>query len=326
MSQPHPSSTQGLLPSRSTARTGGLAGLGLSGAPAVQGRGKGRWLTRASWAVGVLALCSGCFRDTQRYPGMLKPLVNPLPEGVKSTYLRGQEEAYVVRHSDPVTVRIAETTSSIRLKPYEPRIRVPAGSWIFSGSQGHVEVVLPGNTIVTMRDESAGVIGSESRREPHFRFVDVAHASVIFGETGMVQLPGGALLEAKGGPFVLELLNENLLRIRNRSSQQAAIAYREELFTLQPSEVVDLAILEVGTAPFEVDDAARTVLTEAGRVEIRGTVDVLSSGLGARLRAAGQGEISGFGQTLRLDPGDEVLFEGLGDEAEREARNSPTEN
>ncbi len=142
----------------------------------------------------------------------------------------------------------------------------------------------------------------------------------------MVQLPGGALLEAKGGPFVLELLNENLLRIRNRSSQQAAIAYREELFTLQPSEVVDLAILEVGTAPFEVDDAARTVLTEAGRVEIRGTVDVLSSGLGARLRAAGQGEISGFGQTLRLDPGDEVLFEGLGDEAEREARNSPTEN
>lgn len=269
------------------------------------------------------ALLGSCFRDTQRFPGMLKPLTNPLPEGVKTTFQRGPEDAYVIRHSDPVSVRAAETTSTVRLKFYDKRMLASAGSWVFVGPNGHGEVLLPGNTVITMRDSSAGVIGSESRREPAFTFIDVTHASVTFGELGIVQLPGGALLEAYGGPFVLELLKPDLLRVRNRSSQQGAIAYREELFSLQPSEVVDLALLEVGTAPFEVDDSARDVLTEAGRVEIRGTVDVLSSGLSARLRASGESEITGFGQTLRLDPGDEVLFEGLGSEAERQARNTP---
>ncbi|WP_145197096.1 hypothetical protein [Planctomycetes bacterium Poly30] len=271
----------------------------------------------------VPALLSGCFTDTQRFPGMLKPLSNPLPEGVKSTFLRGPEDAYVIRHSDPVSVRTAETTSTVRLTYYDKRTRTPAGSWVYSGPNGHVEVLLPGNTVITMRGPSAGVVGSESRREPAFTFIDVAHATVTFGELGIVQLPGGALLEAYGGPFVLELISDDILRVRNRSSQQGAIAYREELFSLSPSEVVDLALLQVGTAPFELDEASRDVLTEAGRVEIRGTVDVLSSGLSARLRASGDSEISGFGQTLRLDPGDEVLFEGLGSEAERQARNSP---
>lgn len=268
-------------------------------------------------------LLTGCYRDTQRFPGMLEPLTNPLPEGVKSTFLRGPEDAYVLRHSDPVSVRTAETTSMVRLKHYDKRVRVPAGSWVHSGPNGHVEVLLPGGTTITMRGPSAGVIGSESRREPTFTFIDVTLASVTFGELGIVQLPGGALLEAYGGPFVFELLNENLLRVRNRSSQKGAIAYREELISLQPSEAVDLALLEAGTAPFEVGESARDVLTEAGRVEIRGAVDVLSSGLGARLRAGEGSEISGFGQVLRLDPGDEVLFEGLGSAAERKARNAP---
>lgn len=276
----------------------------------------------AGLAVGVT---TGCFRDTQRFPGILKPLKNPLPDGVKSTYLRGPEEAYVIRHSDPVSVRTAETTSTVNLKFYDKRVRAPAGSWVYSGPNGHAEVLLPGNTVVTMRGPSAGVIGSESRREPAFTLVDVTRATIVFGELGIVQMPGGSLLEAYGGPFVIELLREDILRISNRSSQQGAIAYREELFKLQPSEVVDLALLEAGTAPFELDTAVREVLTEAGRVEIRGTVDVLSSGLNARLRAAGPSEIIGFGQTLRLDPGDEVLFEGLGSEAERRARSGAAE-
>ncbi len=322
MNQPHPQPATSEAQQSSTAF--GSAAL-CSAVPSQPARRRARPLASLCFGAALAGLLTGCFRDTQRYPGMLKPLVNPLPDGVKDTYLRGPEEAYVIRHSDPVSIRTAETTSTVRLKFYDKRIRVPAGSWVYSGPNGHAEVLLPGNTVVTLRGSSAGVVGSESRREPAFTFVDVDTASIVFGELGIVQIPGGALLEAYGGPFVLELLREDLLRVRNRSSQQGAIAYREELFTLQPSEVVDLALLEVGTAPYEVDQAVRDVLTEAGRVEIRGTVDVLSSGLNARLRAAGTSEISGFGQTLRLDPGDEVLFEGLGSEAERQARSASSQ-
>ena len=38
---------------------------------------------------------SGCFLDTQKYPGMLTPQSNPLPDGAKSAFGRGAEEALI---------------------------------------------------------------------------------------------------------------------------------------------------------------------------------------------------------------------------------------
>lgn len=261
----------------------------------------------------------GCYIDTQRYPGVLRPSKKPLPAGARETFERGPEEAYVIRHSDSVSVRMAETTSTVALRWYDKRTRIPAGSWVYTGPQGFAEVLLPGATDVQLRGNCAGVVGSESRREPIFTFMGVSDASILFGELCQVQLPGGALLEADNGLFVLERIEERVLRVANRSGRPGTVAYRDTILRLEPSETVDLALLDVGSAPFETDPDSRDVLTDGGRVQLRGEVDVLASRDGARLRAAGDSEISGYGLVIRLDPGDEILFEGLGSADERRA-------
>lgn len=280
-------------------------------------------LLRAAAQAGLLlmgaSLLSGCYIDTQRFPGVMRPSKKPLPEGARETFIRGPEEAYVVRHSDSVSVRIAETNSTIGLRWYDKRIRIPAGSWVYTGPQGFAEVLLPGTTEVLLRGNGAGVVGSESRREPVFTFLNVADASIRFGEFGRVQLPGGALLEADSGLFQLEMVEPRILRVANRSGRAGIVSYREAVLQLEPSETVDLAMLDVGTAPFELDPDSRPVLTDGGRVQLRGEIDVLASREGARMRSAGDGEITGYGLVIRLDPGDEILFEGLGSAAERRA-------
>ena len=60
-------------------------------------------------------------------------------------------------------------------------------------------------------------------------------------------------------------------------------------------------------------------MTDGGPVQLRGDVDVLTSRDGARMRAVGDSEIMGYGQVIRLDPGDEILLEGLGSTDERRA-------
>lgn len=275
--------------------------------------------TRVVLGLLLAAASAGCYIDTQRYPGVMRPSKRPLPPGARETFERGPEEAYVIRHSDSVSVRMAETTSTVALRWYDKRIRVPAGSWVYTGPQGYAEVLLPGATDIQLRGNCAGVVGSESRREPIFTFMGVSDAAIQFGELSQVQLPGGALLEADNGLFVLERIEQRVLRVANRSGRPGTVAYRDTVLRLEPSETVDLALLDVGSAPFEVDPDSRDVLTDGGRVQLRGAVDVLASRDGARMRAAGDSEITGYGLVIRLDPGDEILFEGLGSADERRA-------
>ncbi len=255
---------------------------------------------------------SGCFLDTQKYPGMLTPQSNPLPDGAKSAFGRGAEEAFVIRHSDPVRVRIAETNSVYDLSFYEKRTLIPAGSWVFAGPEGYAEVLLPGDTQVALHGRGTGVVGSESRREPVFTLLDVTAASVSFGETGQVELPGGAILEASSGPFSVETIHDRLIRVRNRSNQVGRVDYRDEVIRLEPSETVELALLSDFSTPFEVDPSTRAVESPAGRIALRGEVEVLSSGAGTVLRATGTSEVEGLGLRLELQPGDEVRLESLG--------------
>lgn len=266
-----------------------------------------------------LGVLPGCYIDTQRYPGVLRPSKRPLPPGARDSFTRGPEEAYVVRHSDLVSVRKAETMQTVALRWYDRSTEVPAGSWVYTGPKGFAEVLLPGATEIQMRGNCAGVVGSESRRDPIFTFVSVADGSVRFGEPGRVQLPGGALLEADNGLFVLEMVEPKVLRVANRSGRPGTVAYREEVLQLKPSETVDLALLDVGTAPFELDPDTRDLVTDGGPVQLRGDVDVLTSSDGARMRAVGDSEIMGYGLVIRLDPGDEILLEGLGSTDERRA-------
>lgn len=279
----------------------------------------------AAASLGALALLSGCYVDTQRFSGVIRPLEEPLPEGALRDFKRGPEEAFVIRHGDTVSVRMAESLSTIKLRNYDKRLRAPAGSWVFCGGTGKAEVLLPGTTVVTLSGQGTGVIGaSESRREPEFFFLDVTHARVDFGEPGRVQLPGGALLEAQAGTFVLERIDVDVVRVANRTGSEGTVSYRDAQITLQPSKSVDLALLGIGTAPFERDPSARDVLTEGGRLTLRGDVDIVSSTEGALLRAGEGTQISGYGQIMRLDPGDEVLFEPLGSVDERrEAATAP---
>lgn len=255
---------------------------------------------------------SGCFLDTQKFPGMLTPQSNPLPDGAKSAFGRGAEEAFVIRHSDPVRVRIAETNSVYDLSFYEKRTLIPAGSWVFAGPEGYAEVLLPGDTQVALHGRGTGVVGSESRREPVFTLLDVTAASVSFGETGQVELPGGAILEASSGPFSVETIHDRLIRVRNRSNQVGRVDYRDEVIRLEPSETVELALLSDFSTPFEVDPSTRAVESSAGRIALRGEVEVLSSGAGTLLRASGTSEVEGLGLRLQLSPGDEVRLESLG--------------
>lgn len=274
---------------------------------------------RVLTAFTLLGLAPGCFIDTQLYPGMLKPTVAPLPAGTRDAFPEGPEEAYVIRQTDTVRIRSAETTSSYALTFYDKLSRINAGSWVLTGPTGRAVVLLPGATEVSLSGPGSGVVGSKTRREPAFTFVDVTTATVTFGESGQIQLPGGALLESSSGPFVLEAVGEDVIRIRNRCSERGRIAYRDAFLTLEPSETVDLPILSDGTSPYEVDSAARTVISDGGRLELRGAVDVMTSSTGTRMRAAEGGKIRGMGLDLTLEPGDEVLFEGLGSNAERRA-------
>lgn len=278
---------------------------------------------RSATRLCLVALASlglaGCYIDTQQFPGFLRPATEPLPKGELDTFPKGPEEAFVTRHTDSVEVRMAESLSTIRLRWYDKRIRAASGSWIFVNGSGKAEVQLPGGVNVVMRGRGAGVVGSESRREPDFFFMTVTRATVTFLEPGVVQLPGGALLESGFGKYTLELLGGDVLRVANRSGDVGRVSYRDDVMSLQPAKSVDLALLDVGTAPFEVDPASRDILSDGGRIELRGEVDVLPTKDGARLRAGQNSEIKGYGLVLRLDQGQEVVFEGLGSPEERRA-------
>ncbi|MEL6428810.1 MAG: hypothetical protein AAFU73_09000 [Planctomycetota bacterium] len=276
-------------------------------------------LAALAWAAAPLLL-GGCYIETQKFPSLLRPTQDPLPEGALRDFPRGPEEALIVRHGDTVSVRMAESLSTVKLRWHDKRLRAPAGSWVFCSSSGFAEVILDGSTVIALRGLGTGVIGApESRREPDFFFIDVTGAQIEFGEPGQVQLPGGALLEAASGTFALERVDDDVLRVANRTASLGTISYRDEILELYPSETADLALLDEGTAPFERDPRARAILTDGGRLVLRGDVDVVSSADGARLRTGESSEISGFGLVLRLEPGDEVLFQGLGSIDERRA-------
>ncbi len=274
------------------------------------------WL-RAAGLAAALAVAPGCYIRTQRFPGPLEPAADPLPAGTADLVAPGPEEALVVRLSDPVLVRAAEASAPRALKFHDKRARLTAGAWVQTGANGKAEVLLADGGRVELAGTGAGVLGSESRREPSFLLRDVTRASFTFVEPSQVALPGGALLAADNGPFVLERVEARVLRLRNRSLGTGRIAYRDALVDLAPGEVIDLALPPGGTAPFQRDPAFRTLVTDDAPIETRGELEVLAADSGARLRALGPHEILAHGLVLRLDPGDEVLIQGIGERRPR---------
>lgn len=268
------------------------------------------------WAWLALApiawLASGCYVQTQRFPGRLTPVVDPLPDGTTALFEPGPEEVLIVRHADSVTVRAAGASAGRPLEFHDKRARLSAGAWVQTGPSGMAEVIFASGARLELSGAASGAVGSESRREPLFRLREVTRASFTTEESAQLELPGGARLATDSGPFVFERVAERTLRVRNRSIGMGRIAFRDQIFELAPGEVIDLAEPPSGTAPIQRDPGFRLLPTDYAPIEIRGEVEILAAESGARLRAVGAHEIAAHGLVLRLDPGDEVLIEGIG--------------
>lgn len=261
-------------------------------------------------AVGA-TLLSGCYMNTQRHPAPMEATVVPLPPGTTDLYAAGPEEVLVVRISDPVFVRRPGEASSYPLYFYRKQARMNAGSWVFSGAGGRLEVLYPDNSSITLYGLGTGVIGSPSRQEPLFDLRQVDRARIELTSLQQIRLLGGAILETETGPFILERPEDGILRIRNRSKGEGRVAYLDEVFALDPGQVLDMPVLDTGTGPTELSGGYQRLTSGGGALEVRGEVEMVDDAGGVRLRASGEHEVHGFGLRVRLDPGDEVIFSGL---------------
>lgn len=262
---------------------------------------------------------SGCWIQTQRYPGpMVATEEGPLPAGTRDLFEEGPEEVVVTRFADPVFVRRPGEASSFPLYFYRKQERLTAGSWVFCGAGGRVEILYPEGTSVTLYGRGAGVVGSESRSEPLFFLQDVDRARIELNDDEQIRLVGGAVLTANGGPIALETLPDGVLRVLNRSLGTAWIAYRDEVFQLDPAEGVDLPLLDGGTGPVVAEEGFRTLRVggDGLPMDLRGEVEVSEELHSTRVLAVGDHEVRGLGITLRLGPGEEALLGSL-------ARKSP---
>jgi hypothetical protein len=245
----------------------------------------------------------------------MEPLANPLPSGDRALYQPGPEELLVTRHADPCQVRPAGYASSFPLTFYKKSLRLHSGSCVYAAPGGRIEVLWPNGTSVVLSGRGAGIIGSKSRGEPAFIFQQVERAEIQLQERDQIELVGGALLAAQGGPFRLELLHSDLLRLKNQSKGDAEVSYRAAVFHLDPGQIVDLPL---GTTPGtpRPEPGDWQVLNSGGlSIEWQGALERQDQQGELGLRATGANEIRALGLRLRLEPDEEVRFRSLGQPA-----------
>jgi hypothetical protein len=270
--------------------------------------------------VGLLLGLSAC--RTQRWPPPMRPLVLPLPGGENAADPPGLEEVIAVRHSAPVSVRQWGSPSAYILDHSHARERVRAGGWVLCGAGGRAEVLWPLELAsVELFDASVAAVGERSRDEPALKFLQVSRARCFLVPGMRVALPGGATLSgdpsAPSGPFGLQFLEPNLLRVDNQAKVSAYVAFRDEVITLGPGQQVDLGLLAIGSGPEDrFGDATRLEVESPG-----GTRIVAASEGGARASAAADGSIEvqaeatgsveALGLRVHLGPGQGVSFSPL---------------
>lgn len=275
--------------------------------------------------------CAGFTRwpwgSTQRWPGPMEARVDPLPEGDVVPAPTGPEEVLIVRHADPIQVRPAGLPSSFPLSFYDKDIRVGAGSTVYSAPGGRVEILWSDGTSVVMFGRGTGVIGSPSRGEPAFTFREVERALLDLKHDEEIELYGGAHLAANSGPFILDHVRGDILRVKNQAKSAGRIAFREAVFTLDPGEVVDLPILTAGAKPTPRDSGLALARAGGFAIEYGGAIERIPSDGAVVLAANGDHEIHGMGVSVRLRPGEEARFRGLerASQSSKPAAPAPTE-
>ena len=263
----------------------------------------------------LAALCFGC--RTQLWPAPMTPMADPLPAGSDSGTGEGLEDVVVVRHSDPVQVRRAGASGAFPMRFHSKRERVTSGAWVYCGTGGKAELIWPKEGLsVMLFDEGSLRVGERERGEPVVRLLLVSRANLDVLPGTVVELPGGALFEGdperRSGPFVLQRIRENVLRLKNQSKGVGSVRYRDEVLRLSPGQIVDLPLMGMGTGPTPFAGAPLRIERGPVVLALDGPLELVEGEPGVRVVAAGRGTVAGQGLSVQLEAGQTAHFVPLG--------------
>ena len=232
----------------------------------------------------VLLALASC--TTQRFPGPMSAVVQPLPRGDYSAGPYGPQEVIVIRLSDPVVVRQAGATAGYPLTVYQKQERLRSGASVLCAAGGRCEIMWPNEaSSVLIFDEGVCDVGEPSRGEPLVSFKKLTRVRVLLAKDASVGLMGGAILRGaageSSGPFLLDRTRDDIVKLTNQSKLPCTVSFREEELVLSPGEVMRLPLLEAGGAPIPRDPAEAEVVVGASTVIVLGEVQADEGGLRA---------------------------------------------
>ncbi len=229
----------------------------------------------------------------------------------------GPLEVTVFRHSDPVQVRRASSNGAFPLRFFAKRQRVKSGGMMLVGPGGRGEVIWSDSgTNAVLFDEGALEVGEPGRGDPTIILRSITRGHFLLAPSDRLRLLGGAELttaaEVVTGPFVVEMVRPDLLRIRNQTKQQARIAYLDEIIELGSAQLVDLPLLPQGVDPYPVDPDFVSVGVVAPELSSKGASTTQAVGDGVLFQGNGPTTVRGRGLRLVLGAGDYARFDPLG--------------
>jgi hypothetical protein len=265
----------------------------------------------------ALGCLPGCFwMRTQLWPEPMGGDAAQLPPGDTELRQAGPEEVSVVRHSDPVRVRPAGALAGHPLAFFDKRERLTAGGCVIVAPGGRAEVLWPSGSSVLLFGKGIGWVGSPSRGEPMLELQEIDGARLELMPGDRVELVGGAILSGDAGPYMVDRQEDDTLRIRNQSKGPLQLAFREELFLLDPGQSLSLPLLSSGGAPRSPDLGLQRVAGPGFALEVRGPLELQpgAHGVSARALADPPGEryLRALGVTVRLGEGEQAQFTGVG--------------
>lgn len=268
-------------------------------------------LVRVAVLVGLAAAC-----QTHRWPPPMGGVEVPTTGLDALANAGGPQEVSVFRNADPVQVRRSGANSAFPLQFFNKSERVRSGGMVLTGLGGRAEVLWPVvGTSILLYDECAVSIGEPNRGEPTASFPILTRARLHINPADRIELLGGAILRCQSdgvtGPFVLERIQDEILRIRNQTKSPATVAYREEVLSLSPGQLVDLPLLGDDSSPFAADPDL--VAFSGGGIEVRvkGQLDRAEAPGALRIDSRGPARIQGQGVTIDLGSGETALFTRL---------------
>jgi hypothetical protein len=270
-------------------------------------------------AAALLLVLVGC--NTQRWPGPMESLVEPLPVGDVAQFEPGPQEVAIWRHSDPVYVRKVAGAGAYGLSAHENKARLLSGGRLFVGSGGRAEVLWQENgTNVILFDGGICVIGEPSRGEAELIFRRIQSVRAFLAPDVRLRLPGGAIVTGPpaenslgtSGPFFLERVSENVVRVRNQSPDNARVMFREEVFEIGPGHLVDVAMLENDSSPRPLDPSEEDLSGGGIDARVLGEVAHEPGDGSLGLRALVPSRVRARGVTVRLEDGETLVLTGLG--------------